>query len=292
MGRTARFDESGDSEELQALFDSFAAPPPRPRLELVVEPGSTDEANGRPEQLANVERGSGGDGWAGLVSARPRADYGTQPAPRFEEDAPRNEQVPGILPELLGGLGPLLRHVYESLDAMDYGYPRENPATPGSAEVRRPVRTLQMAQLAASRVINATEVAKAIQTSVGRHAAELSAQWERLFTSRMGVEEFEQLARNTRGFLDSLPEQSRMTEDQLTEIILAQYVQDSVFPVIKRLTDMANQLEAELARVVAAIAPPERLPDRTSSQSADARGGRSASMGHGQIGDLLKGLGF
>jgi chemotaxis protein CheZ len=263
MGRTARFDESGDSEELQALFDSFAAPPPRPRLELVAEPGSTDEANVRPEQLANVERGSGGDGWAGLVP-----------------------------PELLGGLGPLLRHVFESLDALDYGYPRENSATPGSAVVRRPVRTLQMAQLAASRVINATEVAKPIQTSVGRHAAELSAQWERLFTSRMGVEEFEQLARNTRGFLDSLPEQSRMAEEQLTEIILAQYVQDSVFPVIKRLTDMAHHVETELARVVAAIAPPERLPDRISSQPADARGGRSASMGHGQIGDLLKGLGF
>ena len=292
MGRTARFDESGDSEELQALFDSFAASPPRPRLELVAEPVSTDEANDRPEQLTNVERGTGGDGWAGSGSARPRADYGTQPAPRLEDDVPRNEPAPGIPPELLGGLGQLLRHVYESLDALDYGYLRENSVTASSAEVRRPVRTLQMAQLAASRVINATEVAEPIQTSVGRHAAELSAQWERLFTSRMGVEEFEQLARNTRGFLDSLPEQSRMTEEQLTEIMLAQYVQDSLFPVIKRLTDMAHHVEAELARVVAAIAPPERLPNQISSQSADARGGRTVNMGHGQIGDLLKGLGL
>lgn len=292
MGRTARFDESGDSDELQALFDSFAASPPRPRLELVSEPVSTDDPNDRPEQVPAVERGRGGVGWAGSGSARPRVDHGTQSASGLEAGVAWNEQAAGTPAELLCGLGQLLRQVYDSLDALGGECLRGNSAAAGPTEVRGPVRTLQMAQLAATRLINATEAARPIQVAVGRHAAELGARWERLFASRMGVSEFEQLARDTRGFLGSLAEQSKATEEQLTEIMLAQYVQDSALPVIKRLSDMALHVEAELARVVAAIAPGDRLPDGIASQSADAEGDRTASLGHGQIDDLLKGLGF
>lgn len=292
MGRTARFDESGDSEELQALFDSFAASPPRPRLELVAESISTGEADDRPEPATNVERGRGGDGAAGSGSGRPRVDFSTQPASRLQAGIAWDEQVAGIGAELLCRLGQMLRQVYDSLDALGDGYLKGNSAAASPVEVRRPVRTLQMTQLAAGRVINAAEIARPIQASVGRHAAELGTRWERLFTSRMGVEEFEELARDTRGFLGSLPEQSRMTEEQLTEIMLAQYVQDSAFPVIERLSDLAQHMEAELARVVAVIAPPERLPAGVSSQSPSARGGENVSPGHGQIDVLLKGLGF
>lgn len=291
MGRTARFDESGDSEELQALFDSFAASPPRRRLELVSEPGSMDEPKGRPEQVTALERGRGGDGSAASGAARPRAEHGAQSASGLEAGVAWSEEVTGTPAALLCGLGQLLRQVHDSLDALGGEHLTESCAAAGPPEVRRAVRTLQMAQLAASRVINATEAAMPIQIAVGRHAAELGTRWERLFASRMGVAEFEQLARDTRGFLGSLPEQSKATEEQLTEIMLAQYVQDSALPVVKRLSDMAHHVEAELARVVAAIAPTERLPDGIASQSADAEGGRTASLGHGQIDDLLKGLG-
>ncbi|MCU0879838.1 MAG: hypothetical protein MUF06_18865, partial [Pirellulaceae bacterium] len=77
MGKNTKFDESGDSEELQALFDSFAPTPSRRRLELVIESPTSNGVSGLygitggDEAARDAEYPTDAGSWASSLAGEP-----------------------------------------------------------------------------------------------------------------------------------------------------------------------------------------------------------------------------
>ena len=120
-----------------------------------------------------------------------------------------------------------------------------------------------MTEQAASRVLNATDIAKPIQERIEARAATLHQRWELLFANRLSTEEFCPCVGDPfiprRGGDDS-----RATNTQLTEIMMAQDFQDLTGQVIKRVIDLAQRLESQLLEVLIESMPPERKNESAS----------------------------
>lgn len=154
----------------------------------------------------------------------------------------------------------------------------------------------QMTEQAASRVLNATDIARPIQDKVLEDAQSLGAQWDKLFANELGVEEFKSLAGETRKFIGSVEASSKATNDQLLEIMMAQDFQDLTGQVIKRVVDLAQTLESQLLGILIEVTPPEKLAQAPESlmngpviNSLDRD---DVVTTQEQVDDLLDSLGF
>jgi chemotaxis protein CheZ len=112
-----------------------------------------------------------------------------------------------------------------------------------------------MTEQAASRVLNATDIAKPIQERVQREGEGLSERWEKLFVGHLSIEEFKELAMDTRALLKRLPEETRATNAQLTEIMMAQDFQDLTGQVIKKMMEVIREIEHQLVQVLIDCVP-------------------------------------
>jgi chemotaxis protein CheZ len=154
-----------------------------------------------------------------------------------------------------------------------------------------------MTEQAAMRSLNAIEAAKPIQDRMGRDAAGLASEWDKLFKREIGVADFKALAERTRAFLADVPSRTDATGAQLMEIMMAQDFQDLTGQVIKRITDMAQDMEAQLLKLLVENAPAEvRVAVESRGllngpvTSADRH--RDAVNTQSQVDELLESLGF
>ena len=76
-----------------------------------------------------------------------------------------------------------------------------------------------LTEKAAERVLNATDVAKPLQDQMDAGAAKLSGEWDRLLKNELSIDDFKQLVTDTRGFLGTVSQHTKSTNDQLLEII-------------------------------------------------------------------------
>ncbi len=154
----------------------------------------------------------------------------------------------------------------------------------------------QMTEQAARRVLDATDIAKPLQDKIETGAAALSSQWERLFRNELTIDDFKQLVNDTRGFLNEATEQARATNAQLTEIMMAQDFQDLTGQVIKKVIDMAKEMESQLLAFLIESTPPEKKAEVKSEllngpvYKADGR--TDVVTSQEQVDDLLASLGF
>ena len=118
-----------------------------------------------------------------------------------------------------------------------------------------------MTEQAASRVLNATDVAKPIQDRLQAQATGLSGRWDRLFGGDLSVSEFRTLAGDTHAWLNDVPKQTEATNAQLMEIMMAQDFQDLTGQVIKKIVDLAQNMESELLQVLIQAMPEDMRAD-------------------------------
>jgi chemotaxis protein CheZ len=151
-----------------------------------------------------------------------------------------------------------------------------------------------MTERAAGRVLNATEAAQPIQEQMGSTADKLGKDWDRLFDNRLSVDEFKSLAGDTRKFLGQIPQQTAETAKHLHEIMMAQDFQDLTGQVIKKITELAHDMETKLIKVLIEVAPRERSADtgllNGPAMNAHLRDDVVASQN--QVDELLESLGF
>ena len=113
MAKRLKFDETGDSDELQALFDSIASEPAQPKLEVVddkVDDSDSDELQALFDSVAE-EFGDGG------------ADEGApeQPGAAAEAGDPA-----AVAPESAGGdamfnrIGQMTRQLHDALRQLGF----------------------------------------------------------------------------------------------------------------------------------------------------------------------------
>ena len=283
--------EAGDSDELQALFDSVAAtvaPPPAP----VDETGDSNELQALFDSVAAVAS----------PPPPPAAASGDSDELQalFDSVASAGSPVPTPGPErddaVFNRLGQLARQLHDSLHGLGMDKLLEDNARQIPDARDRLDYIARMTEQAASRVLNATDVAKPIQDRLIERSTSLGRRWEDVFGNRLSGDEFKQLAGDTRSFFAEAPGQLKLTNDQLMEIILAQDFQDLTGQVIKKTVELVQGLESQLLAVLIEAMPPGRraeAPETLINGPVINAAGRSDVVNtQAQVDDLLESLGF
>lgn len=270
MSTPAKFDETGDSADLQALFDSIAvgSPPPAP------PPPAAPSALGDSDELQALF-----DSVASESSA---------PAAAGTPEDPEHE--------MFNKVGSMARQLHDSLRGLGYDRALEEAASQIPDAQQRLAYVAQLTEQAANRVLAATEVAKPLQDSLLADSEGLSARWDKMFANQLSVDEFKALASDTRAFFNTAPGKVRTTNDQLTEIMMAQDFQDLTGQVIKKIVELAQDLERQLVNVLIETIPEDRkaaVPEGLMNGPVISAAGRSDVVtSQTQVDDLLESLGF
>lgn len=291
MVKRTKFDESGDSDDLQALFDSIASAPtpaparPAPAIEPARSPsGDCDELQALFDAVAS--------------------EFGEAPAPAASPAAPTPVREPVAVPQPAGPdpvvlftrLGQMTRQVHNTLRELGFDQALQEVAEAIPDARQRLTYIAQMTEQAASRVLNATDIAQPIQERLQEDATALQARWEKLFANQLSVDEFKALAQDTRRFLGGAVDSSKATNAQLLEIMMAQDFQDLTGQVIKKVVEMAQTLESQLLQVLLEVTPLEKRGDKHAGMMngpvVSSEGRDDVVTSQEQVDDLLESLGF
>ncbi|MCP5234376.1 MAG: protein phosphatase CheZ [Zoogloeaceae bacterium] len=294
MAKRLKFDESGDTDELQALFDSIASEPAQPKLEVVEEQSDDSDSDelqalfdSVAEEFGDSSAGDGaGGGGTGIQMPAEDAAPGSSAA---------GDKAPGG-DAMFNRIGQMTRQLHDALRQLGFDQALQEAAEAIPDARQRLTYIAQMTEQAASRVLNATDVAKPIQDKLQGDAADLESRWEKVYSQQLSVDDFKRLAGETRQFLGQVREGSRATGDQLMEIMMAQDFQDLTGQVIKRVVDLAQNLEQQMLSVLIEAMPPDRKPDHGDSLMngpvISAEGRDDVVSSQEQVDDLLESLGF
>lgn len=282
MTRKHKTDDSGDSDDLQALFDSIA------------ESTASEPAAAAPPVAAAPAAAGGDDESLQALFDEVSASFD---AP---EAVPASDSVPGAVSheggEVFTKIGQMTRQVHDTLRALGLDSESLTDAVQGIPDARQRLSYIaHMTEQAASRVLNATDLAKPLQDKVQGDAERLEAMWDRLFANEMSVDEFKQLAAETRSFIGEVRTTSEATNAQLMEIMMAQDFQDLTGQVIKKVVDLAQTLEGELLQLLIETMPEDKRP----AQAEGLMNGPVIDTARSdvvntqeQVDDLLDSLGF
>ncbi|MCK9985878.1 MAG: chemotaxis protein CheZ [Azoarcus sp.] len=293
MAKKLKQDEVGDSDELQALFDSIASnqsqPAPAP-VAARAAPAPAGDSGGDDAELQALFDSVAADFDAGAVAEKTAAP--AAPAASAATAAQSEHSCDAVFTRI----GQMTRQVHNTLRELgtDDGLQDAVQAIPDARQ--RLTYIAQMTEQAASRVLNATDIAQPIQGRIQSGAAELQARWDKLFANQLSVQEFKALSGETRSFLGEVVEGSRATNAQLMEIMMAQDFQDLTGQVIKKVVDLAQKLETELLQVLLEVTPAEKRGDKHSGLMngpvVSTEGRDDVVTTQEQVDDLLDSLGF
>ena len=249
--------ESGDSDELEALFDS------------IVAASSPDEAEVVDAEVVHEEK------MPAVVKSAGVGDEGE---------------------EVYTQIGHLTRKLHETLRQLGYDKALES-VVEGMPDARDRLDYIaKMTEKAAVRALTATEIAQPIQEKMEAEAGGLSKQWQRVFDNQLGVEEFKQLAMQTRDFLSDIPKRTQATNKQLMEIMMAQDFQDLTGQVIKKVVLMAQRMEHDMLQLLIAATPLDKKAEVDASllngPVINPEGRADVVSTQEQVDELLESLGF
>ena len=248
---------SGDSDELEALFDSIVMGSMAP----------AEEAPAAKENSAEIQK----------PSSTPAGD--------------------GIHEPYYSQIGHLTRKLHDSLRELGFDKTLEKAVHSSIPDARdRLAYIATLTEQAAERALNATEAAKPYQEQLESGANDLAGQWDRLFNNEMNVEDFKSLAAKTRDYLKEVPKSTQATNSQLMEIMMAQDFQDLTGQVIKKIVDMAQQMEQQLVSLLLESTPSEKRQELSNSlvngPVINPEGRNDIVTDQAQVDDLLESLGF
>jgi chemotaxis protein CheZ len=193
-------------------------------------------------------------------------------------------------------IGQLTRLLHDTIHQLGYDRMLEETAEKLPDARQRLSYISQMTEQAASRVLNATDIAKPIQDRIESESAELGKRWSQLYNKELSVEEFKALAASTRKFLDQSARDSKVVNEQLLEIMMAQDFQDLTGQVIKKIVEMASKLENGLLKVLIDIMPESKRvvaeDGLLNGPVVSAEGREDVVTSQEQVDDLLDSLGF
>jgi chemotaxis protein CheZ len=194
-------------------------------------------------------------------------------------------------------IGQLTRRLHDSLGALGYDGMLQNAAHAFPDARERLAYVASMAEQSAVRCLTAIEAAKPLQDTLNTGANGLAQEWDRLFQGNLPMDQFRDLALRTRDYLGKVPAATDATNAQLTEIMMAQDFQDLTGQVIKKITDMVQDVEHQLLKLLIDHAPAER---RVAAESAgllngpviNTNGRDDVVTSQAQVDELLESLGF
>jgi chemotaxis protein CheZ len=277
---------SGDSSELEALFDSIASgiapsvtPPKVEKKPSLMQ--QAREGNDLTEDSDELQ-----DLFDSIVSKKAAAGSGENSC---EDSPPQKKEFTHF--------AQMARQLHDTLGALGYDKLIEKTVSAIPDAKDRLSYIANLTEQAACKVLNATDVATPIQEELEDGAALLATKWDALYANQMSVEEFKLLAAETRGFLkNAVPQRTAATKEQLMEIMMAQDFQDLTGQVIKKVVALAQDLESQLMGILIETIPGEKRTESVTSllngPVVTAEGRSDVVVSQQQVDDLLDSLGF
>ncbi len=215
---------------------------------------------------------------------------------RARESAGRASEPSSANTEVVNRIGTITRMLHDALRELGYDRLLERAAASIPDARERLSYVAAMTEQAAVRALNAIEAAQPIQDRLQDEALQLGTDWQRLFDRQLTIEEFKVLVDRTRAYLNEVPQQTRATNAQLLEIMMAQDFQDLTGQVIKKITAIAQEMEQQLVRLLVDLAPPKARADLDGAllngPVLKTDGGPGVITSQAQVDTLLESLGF
>lgn len=197
--------------------------------------------------------------------------------------------------KVINSVGHLTRRLHDTLAELGYDKQLQECTAAMLPDARqRLAYVVTLTEQAASRSLNAVELATPMQESLAADAQSLAGRWDATFRGESGVDAFKVLAKETRDYLGAVPARTDATRDHLREIMMAQEFQDLTGQVLKRITDLASNLETQLVMLLVEHAQtPNKRPEGLGLLNGPAIGTSSDVVAdQAQVDDLLESLGF
>ena len=147
-----------------------------------------------------------------------------------------------------------------------------------------------LTEQAAQRVINAVEKAQPLQEKMETDALNLAEEWR----AAKGDGEFQRIGEKMHAFLTGIPGHTRATSSQLTDILMAQDFQDLTGQVIKKISQVTQDLEHQLVHILLISKPdsPAKEDSLLNGPVVKKEGRSDIVNGQEEVDDLLTSLGF
>ena len=290
---------SGDSNELEALFDSIAGGV----VNSAPAPKSAPVAAAKPSLMQQVREGDGSTDdskdlqalFDSIAEKKQASEATTIATDQNSDGAPEGEWP--VQGKVFNQVGQMARMLHDTLGALGYDKLLEKTVSALPDAKDRLAYIANLTEQAACKVLNATDIANPLQEELEVGAALLGTKWDALYANKMGVEDFKLMAAETRAFLkNAVPQRTSATKEQLMEIMMAQDFQDLTGQVIKKVVALAQDLESQLMAVLIETMPGDKRTDSVNSllngPVINAEGRTDVVGSQQQVDDLLDSLGF
>ena len=298
----AEANQAGDNAELEDLFDSIALASKK-EASATVTPlrpaaapaqGAADEAGGDSADLEDLFDSIAG---AKLSPAHETAFEMTQPlADAAALSGETHDATNCQASKVINSVGHLTRQLHDTLAELGYDRHLQDVAAAALPDARQRIAyVVELTEQAASRSLNAVELATPVQESLAADAQKLVTKWDAVFGGTSNPADFKALAESTRDYLKAVPGKTETTREHLREVMMAQEFQDLTGQVLKRITDLANNLETQLLKLLVENSPaPIKKTEALGLLTGPQINGGSADTvaNQAQVDELLESLGF
>ena len=195
-------------------------------------------------------------------------------------------------------IGMMTRKLHDTLRELGFDKSIEKVVSEAIPDAKdRLAYVAKLTEQAADKVLSAVDVAKPIQEKLSEDSEGLNQRWDKLFANQLSVEEFKVLVSDTRSFLHRTKSDSKQTDALLLDIMMAQDFQDLTGQVIKKIVEMAKEMENQLFNFLVEYTPGAVKKQEEHAQLENGpvinTDGRSDIVtDQQQVDDLLASLGF
>ena len=214
------------------------------------------------------------------------------PAPAMEAG---QESQNGNSP-MFDRLGHIVRQLHDSLRELGYDRSLSDIATEVTDATDRLEYIATLTEQAANKVLNSIDEAMPVQDELIRIAKDVDLRWSALFEGKLGVDEFKLLAQDSRQFAATVANAGEAEKARLMQIMMAQDFQDITGQIIKKVVNITQKLERELAQLLIDNAPhPHSHKEKEKEKVVDLMAGPAvpaSAMAQNDVDDLLADLGF
>ena len=196
--------------------------------------------------------------------------------------------------QLFDRLGHIVRQLHDSLRELGYDRSLSDIATEVTDATDRLEYIATLTEQAANKVLNSIDEAMPVQDQLIAKARDVDARWAALFDGKLGVDEFKALAHDSRAFAGVVADTGEAEKARLMQIMMAQDFQDITGQIIKKVVNITQKLERELAQLLVDTAPLQHK-GRDKDKVVDLLAGPAvpaSAMAQTDVDDLLADLGF
>jgi chemotaxis protein CheZ len=251
-------------------------------------------------QAAAADKPAAKAGWEVPVKPSPKAGWETPEAPApspavAADPAPDGEagdaSDAGDKP-MYERLGDIVRLMHDSLGELGYDKTLTQASTQMTAVQDRLEYVASLTEKAATTVLNTLDKGLPAQNALAQAARSMDARWGALFAGQLSVDEFKQLATDSRQFARTVSETSDEEKARLLEIMMAQDFQDITGQLITKVVALTKTVEHELAELLRDNAPAEARERLLPKQLMQGPSVPSIALDQDKVDNLLGNLGF